>query len=49
MVFYEQSAEVRQILTEKAKRRAVLRAEYIKQASNPYKHGEGGVVVCLLF
>lgn len=48
MVFYEQTADERRILIEKAKRRAELRAEYIKIATNPHKHGEGGVVVGII-
>lgn len=47
MVFYEQSPEERSILIEKAKRRAELRADYLKQLSNPHKHGDGGCVVCI--
>lgn len=48
MVFFEQSPEERRILIEKAKRRAVLRADYLKQVTNPHKHGEGGCVVCFI-
>lgn len=46
MSAFEQSAEERRILLEKAKRRAVLRAEFLKQTSNPFNHGEGGSLVC---
>lgn len=45
MSSFEQSPEQRRILIEKAQRRAVLRAEFLKQTSNPFVHGEGGAVV----
>lgn len=45
MSAFEQSADERRILLEKAKRRAELRAEFLKQTSNPFKHGEGGTLV----
>lgn len=45
---FEQNAAERAILLEKAKRRAELRAEFLKQTSNPFKHGEGGHLVSLL-
>lgn len=48
MSAFEQSAEERRLLLERAKRRAELRAEFLKQTSNPFRHGEGGTVVSLL-
>ncbi|KAJ6639923.1 hypothetical protein Bhyg_12670 [Pseudolycoriella hygida] len=42
MSSYEQSAEERRLLLERAQRRAVLRAEFLKQTTNPFVHGEGG-------
>lgn len=45
MSAFEQSAEERRILLEKAKRRAELRAIFLKETSNPFKHGDGGFLV----
>lgn len=45
MSSFEQTADERRILIEKAQRRAVLRAEFIKQTTNPFRHGEGGTLV----
>ncbi|XP_037029735.1 uncharacterized protein LOC119069717 [Bradysia coprophila] len=42
MSSFEQTAEERALLLEKAKRRAALRSEFLKQTSNPFRHGEGG-------
>lgn len=47
MSAFEQTAEERRILLEKAQRRAALRAEFLKQTSNPFKHGEGGALVSM--
>lgn len=44
---YDISAAERRFLEEKAKRRTVLRQEFLKQISDPHKHGtgeSGGVV-----
>ncbi|XP_022908936.1 uncharacterized protein [Onthophagus taurus] len=43
---YNVTAEQRKILEEKAKRRLVLRNEFLKQSANPYRHAlnEGGTV-----
>lgn len=42
---HEQTAAQRAFLETKAANRAVLRAEYLKEASNPFRHGEGGTLV----
>lgn len=47
MSAFEQTAEERRLLLERAKRRSVLRAEFLKQTSNPFRHGEGGTLVSL--
>ncbi|XP_066993385.1 NADH dehydrogenase [ubiquinone] 1 beta subcomplex subunit 4 [Anabrus simplex] len=43
---YDVSAAKRRLLEDKAKQRAILRQEYIKQITNPHRHatGEGGVI-----
>ncbi|XP_017777382.1 PREDICTED: uncharacterized protein LOC108563268 [Nicrophorus vespilloides] len=43
---FDVSALQKQVLLEKAKRRTVLREEFLKQTSNPFRHasGEGGAV-----
>lgn len=48
MAAYEQTAEERRLILDRTKRRAELRAEFLKQTSNPFKHGEGGAVVSML-
>ena len=47
---FVQSEAERKILLEKQKIRAALRADYLKQISNPHRHatGEGGSVVSYL-
>ena len=44
---YDVSAKGKRLVEEYAKRRAVLREEYIKQITNPHRHGtgEGGILV----
>lgn len=44
---YDVPLAERRLLEEKAKRRAVLRQEFLKQISNPHQHatGESGAVV----
>nr|CAH7727996.1 unnamed protein product [Callosobruchus chinensis] len=43
---YDVDPNFRQVVEEKAKRRAVLREEFLKQRFNPFQHatGEGGTV-----
>lgn len=45
---YDISPEQRRLFEDRAKRRAVLRAEFLKQVTNPHIHatGEAGGVVC---
>lgn len=47
---FDVTPEQKSIIEEKAKRRLALREEFLKQASNPFKHasGEGGAVVSFL-
>lgn len=47
---FDISATERKILEDRAKRRAVLRHEYLKQIQNPYRQalGSGGTVVNIL-
>jgi hypothetical protein len=44
---YDVSAKDKRLVEAYAKRRAVLREEYIKQITNPHRHGtgEGGTLV----
>lgn len=44
---YDVSPAQRQLIEARAQRRAVLREEFMKQSTNPFKHasGEGGTVV----
>lgn len=45
---YNVDEKTQQVLLEKAKRRLVLREEFLKLKSDPFKFasGEGGAVVC---
>jgi hypothetical protein len=44
---YDITPDRRKVLEENAKRRTVLRNEFLKQVSDPFRHasGEGGTVV----
>jgi hypothetical protein len=44
---YDVTAKDKRLVQEYTKRRAVLREEYIKQITNPHRHGtgEGGTLV----
>ena len=44
---YDVLAKDKRLVQEYAKRRTVLREEYIKQITNPHRHGtgEGGILV----
>lgn len=44
---YDVPAKDKRLVEEYAKRRAILRDEYIKQITNPHRHGtgEGGTLV----
>ena len=48
---FDTSAHERRLVDEYAKRRAALRQEYIKQITNPHRHGtgEGGTLVSFPF
>lgn len=48
---YDITAEARRVLEEKAKRRLVLREEFLRKVSDPHRHGtgEGGTVVSTFF
>ncbi|CAH1995697.1 unnamed protein product [Acanthoscelides obtectus] len=39
---FDVDSNTRQIIEEKAKRRAFLREEFIKQKTNPFQHASGG-------
>jgi len=41
----------RRLVQDRAALRAELRAEYVKQASNPFRHvkGDGGYLVCCMY
>lgn len=44
---FDLSPETKRVLEAKARRRLALREEFLKKASDPYRHasGEGGTVV----
>lgn len=44
---FDVDSETRRILEEKAKRRAILREQFLKLKTDPFQHasGEGGTVV----